>query len=181
MATPFIAQVSCFACNFAPVNWAFCNGQSLPIAQFDALYALIGTIYGGDGVTNFNLPDLRARSPMHWGNGPSGFNTQIGQVQGTDTVTLITSQMPTHNHTISSSVAPSNAQSERSPVPSGTAFVSASARPSAAWKLTPTTMTAQFSPKAIGITGGSQPHDNMQPYLVMNFCIATQGVFPSRN
>src|SRR5262249_3659539 len=99
MAEPYIGEVRCFGFNFQPRGWAFCNGQLLQIAQFEALYALLGTIYGGDGVSTFGLPNLQGQIPMHWGNGPGGFNTTIGQVQGSPTVTLTTAQIPAHNHT----------------------------------------------------------------------------------
>jgi microcystin-dependent protein len=181
MAQPFIAQISCFAGNFAPIGWMFCNGQLLPISQYDALYAVIGTTYGGDGVTTFALPNLQGRTPMHWGNGPNGFTTEIGQAQGSSNITLTTGQIPSHNHAVTAVQVPSNAEAERSPVPSSTAYLSDSARPSGAWKIAPTAVAAQFSNKAIGVSGASQAHENMQPWLGLNFCIAVQGVFPSRN
>jgi microcystin-dependent protein len=179
MASPYIGEIRCFGFNFAPVDWAFCNGQLLPISQFEALYAIIGTIYGGDGVTNFALPNLQGQIPMHWGNGPGGFNTQIGQVQGVTSVTLTTQQIPTHNHTITVAEVQSGGQPERIAQPNGNAWIAQSA-PDGMYNKTPT-VNAPFSGKTIGLQGGSQAHDNMQPYLVLNFCICLNGIFPSRN
>jgi microcystin-dependent protein len=181
MATPYIGEIRCFGFNFAPLGWAFCNGQLLDISQNAALYSIIGTTYGGDGVTTFGLPNLQGQIPMHWGNGPGGFNTSIGEVQGTPNVTLTTNQIPIHTHTVIGMEVPSGGGPERTAVAAGNTYLSDSQPPNGAWQLAPSSVTAAFSNKAISGQGGSQPHDNMQPYLVLNFCIALEGIFPSQN
>jgi microcystin-dependent protein len=181
MSEPFIAEIRCFGFNFAPIGWAKCNGQLLSIAQNNALYAIIGTTYGGDGQTTFALPNLQGQIPMHWGNGSGGFNTVIGEVQGVTDVTLLTSQLPQHTHTVTVVSYPAGGGSERTAVPNNQSFLSSSQAPDAVYQTAPTSVTAAFSPKAISPVGGSQPHDNMQPYLALNFCIALEGIFPSRN
>jgi len=187
MSQPYIGEIRCFGFNFAPVNWAFCNGQPQSIANNTALYSVIGTIYGGDGQTTFNLPNLQGQVPMHWGNpttGPAvGLNTQIGQVMGTTTVTLTTAQTPAHNHTITAQDFPNQQpHSYRTGVPNPNAWLSNNSGPGGVWydRASPN-LNAQFSPSVLSPTGGSQPHENMQPYLVLNFCICLYGVFPSRN
>src|SRR5215472_7235224 len=180
MAQPYIGEIRCFGFNFAPFGWAFCNGQLLQIAQNDALFAILGTIYGGDGQTTFALPNLQGQIPMHWGNGPGGFNTSIGEVQGTTSVTLTTNQIPAHAHNIVSAQVPSGGANEHLASPNGNAYIGPS-NPDLCYTNQTTSLTADFSPKAIALNGGSQPHDNMQPYLVLNFCIALQGIFPARN
>ena len=179
MSSPFIGEVRAFGFSFAPVGWAFCNGQPLPIAQFNALFAIIGTIYGGDGQTTFQLPNLQGNVPMHWGNGPGGFNTTIGQVQGTSTVTLTTAQTPQHNHTLTAQEVASGGIVERTNKPSPTNWLSDSA-PGGIWAPTPT-LDNQLAPNTLSPVGGSQPHDNMQPYLAVNFCMCLEGIFPSQN
>jgi microcystin-dependent protein len=180
MSSPFIAEIRAFGFNYAPVNWAFCNGQPMAISQNDALYAIIGTIYGGDGVTTFNLPNLQGQIPMHWGNGPGGFTTQIGQVQGTTSVTLTIAQTPQHTHVATMQQLPPGGVVEETAVPSPTTWLSDSV-PGGVWTNVPPTLDANFSGSAITPVGGSQPHDNMQPYLAVNFCICLFGIFPSRN
>jgi microcystin-dependent protein len=179
MSQPYLGEIRCFGFNFAPRGWAFCNGQNLAIAQNTALFSLLGTTYGGNGQTTFALPNLQGRAPMHWGS-PSGLSpTVLGQEQGTTSVTLISTQMPVHTHSVNSTVVAPGGLLEHTASPSGTAFVGPS-NPDAIYK-TLATINAQFSPSAISVTGGSQPHENMQPYLALNFCIALEGVFPSRN
>jgi microcystin-dependent protein len=182
MSTPFIAEIRAFGFNFAPVYWALCNGQSLSIAQNEALFALIGTTYGGDGVTTFNLPNLQGSVPMHWGNGPGGFNTVIGEVQGSTTVTLTTAQTPQHNHTITVQEFPSGGDhTARTPKPNPNAWLSNSA-PYGLWFDTGSpNLNAQFSQAALSPVGGSSPHENRQPYLAVNFCICLSGIYPSQN
>jgi microcystin-dependent protein len=179
MSQPFVGEIRCFGFQFAPVNWAFCNGQLLPISEFDVLYAVIGTTYGGDGQSTFALPNLQGAVPMHWGNGVGGFNTQIGQVQGSTIVTLTQAQMPQHRHAITTAVVAPGGAPERTATPSASTNIGTS-DPDGLYKSTPT-LDAAFAPAAIGSAGGSQPHDNMQPYLALNFCISLFGVFPSRN
>jgi microcystin-dependent protein len=177
MADPYVGEVRCFGFNFAPYQWALCNGQLMAITQNQALFAILGTTYGGNGVSTFALPNLQGQIPMHWGNGPGGFNTVIGEVQGQPTVTLLTSQIPLHTHTVSSATV--TVAAERSATPSSTSFLSES-KGAFVYQNPPVTTNAPFSPKAISPNGNSQPHDNMQPYLVLNFCISLYGVFPSR-
>jgi microcystin-dependent protein len=180
MAQAYIGEIRCFGFNFAPVSWAQCNGQLLDISNNTALFTVIGTTYGGDGTTTFALPNLRGQVPMHWGNGSGGFNTVIGQVQGVSTVTLTTSQIPAHTHTITVGVPPSGGVVDRTGTPSSTTYIS-DATPDQVYNTSPSGITAAFSSVALSIQGSSQPHDNMQPYLVVNFCIALFGVFPSQN
>ncbi len=177
MAEPFIGEICCFGFNFAPRDWAQCNGQAIPISQYEALYTILGTIYGGDGVTTFALPNLQGRIPMHWGTGSGGLNTVIGEPLGTTTVTLTSSQMPQHNHMIAAGTV-QNA-SQRSAGPSQTSYLSQS-KGTLLYQTNPT-INESFSPRAISPYGNSQPHENMQPYLTLNFCISLFGVYPTRN
>lgn len=179
MANPFVGEIRCFGFNFAPSGWAFCNGQLLPISQNTALFSILGTIYGGDGQSTFGLPNLQGQIPMHWGSGPGGFNTVVGQVQGFSTVQLTISQIPIHAHSIVSGLIAAGGVNEHVAMPSGSAFIGPSA-PDQIYNTSPT-INAPFSSSAIGSTGASIPHDNMQPYLVLNFCISLLGIFPSRN
>jgi microcystin-dependent protein len=181
MSQPFLGEIRCFGFNFAPRGWAQCNGQLQPISQNTALFSLLGTTYGGDGVTTFALPNLQGQIPMHWGNSPGGLNTVIGQVQGQSNVTLNSNQIPQHTHSVTAATVPAGGTSQRTAVPSNTAYLSGSRPPNRAYQNPAQAITAPFSPKAITSTGGSQPHDNMQPYLVLNFCIALEGIFPARN
>lgn len=169
MSEPFIGQIVMFAGNFNPRGWAFCNGQILSIAQNTALFSILGTTYGGNGQTTFALPDLRSRVPLHPGQGPGLSSYSLGQVGGTETVTLITSQIPAHNHgLIASDTTPSDT------LPNGKILAEASIYSAGA-------ANAPMNPASIGLTGGGQPHPNIQPYLCINFIIALQGIFPSRN
>ena len=178
MSEPFVGEIRAFGFNFAPVGWAFCNGQLLPIAQNDVLFAIIGTTYGGDGQTTFALPNLQGQTPMHWGTSP-GFNTTLGQVQGSSMVTLTVNQMPPHAHSVTA--AQSEGTGESVAIPGTTSYLGQSAGHNLAYVTAPSTFDATFSSQAISQTGGSLPHDNMQPYLALNFCIALVGIFPSRN
>jgi microcystin-dependent protein len=182
MSAPFVGEIRCFGFTFAPYNWAHCNGQAVAISQNETLYAIIGTIYGGDGINTFNVPNLQGQAPMHWGNGVGGLNTQIGQVQGTTSVTLVTAQTPQHNHTITVQEFPSGQPaSYRTAMPNPNAWISNS-RPGGVWDdAASPPLNAQFAPQVLTTVGGSQPHENMQPYLVLNFCMCMYGIFPSRN
>ena len=179
MANPFIGEIRCFGFNFAPFGWAQCNGQLQSIAQNTALFSILGTTYGGDGVTTFALPNLQGQIPMHWGTGPGGFNTVIGQTQGTETVTLTANQIPVHTHAMNSMRVPPGGAPLHLAAPSNTSYISNSG-PDALYKLAPT-INAPFASTAIGAAGNSLPHENKQPYLVVNFCIALFGIFPARN
>jgi microcystin-dependent protein len=179
MSEPYLGEIRCFGFMFAPLGWMKCAGQSLAIANYEALYAVIGTTYGGDGQVNFNLPNLQGRVPMHWGTN-AGSTTQIGQTFGVPTVTLTNAQMPQHTHTINGA-DPGDA-SELTPSPKqGASYLSRTKLPQRPWRKPASNVTLAFSPKALQPQGSSMPHDNMQPYLVLNFSIATEGIFPSRN
>lgn len=166
MGTPFIGEIRMFAGNFAPAGWAFCDGQLLAISQDDALFALIGTTYGGDGQTTFALPDLRGRVPMHQGNAHV-----VGEMGGTETVTLTANQIPAHTH------LPSAAAAGNSPAPGGKVWAKSAAIQFAPAASANTTMSAQ----TIAAEGLGQPHDNMMPFQAISFIISLFGIFPSRN
>ncbi|UJR79686.1 phage tail protein [Sandaracinus amylolyticus] len=169
MSDPYMGEIRLFAGNFAPVGWAFCDGRIMAIAENDALFSLLGTTYGGDGVSSFALPDLRGRVPVHVGNG-----YVLGEAAGVETVTLTTAQIPAHTHTLfasdttASTTSPTNALLAALPSAAATAygadapFVASSA--------------SQLAP-----AGGSQPHDNMQPYVALNYIIAIYGIYPSQS
>jgi microcystin-dependent protein len=173
MADPFVAEIRIFPFNFAPRGWAWCNGQLLPISQNTALFALLGTVYGGDGKSNFALPNLQGQAPMHPGQGPGLSPHSLGESGGTETVTLLESEMPFHNHSVSANVNPSNLATP-SPARSWARSAPGTAYDNANTNLTP------FSPQALAPAGGNQPHNNMQPYLTCYFNIALVGVFPPR-
>jgi microcystin-dependent protein len=181
MSTAYLGEIRVFGFNFAPQGWAMCNGQLLPISQYAALFSILGTAYGGNGTSNFALPNLQGQIPMHWSLGTNApFQTVLGETMGTPNVTLTQQQMPLHTHTVT--IAAPGAEAQRQATPGVTAYMAGSANPNRAYLGPPTTPTinAPFSPSTIGLTGSSVPHDNMQPYLTMTFCIAMQGVFPSR-
>lgn len=168
MAEPFLSEIKMMSFNFPPKGWALCNGQLLPINQNQALFALLGTTYGGNGQTTFGLPNLRGRVPIHMGGGHV-----IGEAAGVEAVTLNIQQLPGHTHSVNAS----SAASDGSPVPANNFLGGANNAYLAPDAGTPTTM----NPQTIASIGGSQPHTNMQPYLTVSFCIALQGIFPSRN
>jgi microcystin-dependent protein len=172
MADPFVAEVRIFAGNFPPTGWAFCNGQLMPISQNTALFSLLGTTYGGDGKSTFALPDLQGRAPMHPGDGPGLTPRVLGEAAGQPAVTLLESEMPVHSHTTSAQTTPASAFA-----PSNTTILARSVGGNAYGTGTPDAVLAST---AIQPAGGSQPHNNMQPFLVLNFVIALQGIFPPR-
>lgn len=165
MAEPFLSEIRIFSFNFAPKGWALCNGQLLPINQNQALFSLLGTTYGGNGQTTFALPDLRGRVPQHLGDGFT-----LGQRSGEEHHTVTISELPTHQHLLQGTTV-----NGTTPVPGGNVLAAAANLYAA-----PTALTA-LDPSGVTPVGGSQPHDNMQPYLVLNFCIALQGIFPARD
>ena len=172
MADPFVAEIRIFPFNFAPKGWAWCDGQLLPLSQNTALFSLLGTTYGGNGKSNFALPDLQGRAPMHPGQGPGLSPHDLGETGGSETVTLLESEIPSHSHPLGAwqsdpadHFQPTNATLCRS-------------NNGQAWGAASNLVT--MSPQAISPAGGDQPHSNMQPYLTFYFCIALQGVFPPR-
>jgi microcystin-dependent protein len=173
MADPFVAEIRIFPFNFAPKGWAWCDGQLLPLSQNTALFSLLGTTYGGNGKSNFALPDLQGRAPMHPGQGPGLSLHDLGETGGTETVTLLESEIPAHSHALMSLGAPAN---RTNPIGNTIARVSAGNAYAAAGA-----PNAQLAPQALSPAGGDQPHSNMQPYLTFNFNIALQGVFPPRD
>lgn len=173
MSNPFVAEIRIFPFNFAPKGWAFCDGQILPISQNTALFSLLGTTYGGDGKSNFALPNMQGNAPMHPGQGPGLSLHDLGETGGSDTVTLLESEIPSHSHSLMASAlnadldvpGPNNSIARTTPQQLYTA---------AAPPLT------TLSGSTVAPAGGDQPHNNLMPYLTLNFCIALQGVFPPR-
>ncbi|KRG64280.1 MULTISPECIES: tail fiber protein [Stenotrophomonas] len=175
MTEPFIGEIQLFGFNFPPRGWAFCNGATLGIQQNTALFSLLGTNYGGNGTTNFQLPNFVTRAAIEQGQGPGLTQHSIGESYGSNSVTLTQNTMPSHNHLLTVYNQPD--ETKRTSIPAqnnypglpttGTPFVSSA------------TANVQFSPNMVGPSGGGQPHENRQPYLATNFCIALQGAFPS--
>ena len=172
MADPFVAEIRIFPFTFAPKGWAECNGQLLPISQNTALFALLGTVYGGDGKSTFGLPELNARAPMHPGQGSGLSLHDLGEMGGSETVTLLQAEIPAHTHSMQGQPGIANSNSA-----TGT-FV---ARPyGGGFMYAPGGTTVAMDERSLSAAGGDQPHNNMQPYLTLRFCIALQGVFPPR-
>ncbi|HEX8430199.1 MAG TPA: tail fiber protein [Longimicrobium sp.] len=174
MADPFVAEIRIFPFNFPPKGWAFCDGQILPISQNTALFALLGTTYGGDGKSNFALPNLQGRAAMHPGQGPGLSLRDLGEQGGSESVTLLESEMPIHTHGMMSAVNPALVK-----VPSPDVALARS-RSANAYQSNSTANLARMAPQTLAPAGGSLPHNNMQPYLTLNFNLAMQGVFPPR-
>ena len=174
MADPFVAEIRIFPFNFAPKGWAFCDGQLLPLSQNTALFSLLGTTYGGNGKSNFALPDLQGSAPMHPGQGPGLSLHDLGETGGSETVTLLESEIPSHAHAMRASADPATAQA-----PSSAVTLARSAGGSA-YSTTLTGLVA-LAGNALAPAGGDLPHNNLQPYLTLYFCIALQGIFPSPN
>jgi len=173
VADPFVAEIRIFPFNFPPKGWAFCNGQLLPISQNTALFSLLGTTYGGDGKSNFALPNMQGNVPMHPGQGPGLSLHDLGEMSGVETVTLLASEMPAHSHSVFA--APGLVAGDTN-IPGGNAF----AKSSNGNAYTSAANPVSLSDFSVTPAGGSLPHNNMQPYLTLNFCIAMQGVFPPR-
>jgi microcystin-dependent protein len=170
----FLAEIRIFPFNFPPTGWAFCNGQLMPISQNTALFSLLGTYYGGDGKSTFALPNLQGTAPMQQGQGQGLSLYDLGQSGGSDTVTLLGSEMPVHTHSaMADSQDPGNVQTPDPQV------VLARSSPFV-YKAPPVSDAAPMAPQALSPTGSSSPHNNLMPYLTLNFCIALQGVFPPR-
>ena len=169
MSEPFIAEIKIFAGNFAPRNYAFCDGQLLPISQHTALFSLVGTTYGGDGRTTFALPNLQGRAPMHPGTGPGLSPRRLGEIGGVEMARVDEAQMPSHSHPLLGVPSADQAGPDGSPA-LGAGPIYARQGP-----------LVGLATEAIGDIGGSLPHNNMQPYLAMNFIIALEGLYPARN
>jgi microcystin-dependent protein len=178
---PFLGQISIFGCNFAPVGWALCQGQTLSIAQNTALFSLLGTNFGGNGVNTFMLPDLRSRAPLGFGQGPGLSNYEIGDTGGEESVAINSASYPTHSHGLfaAASTGTGNAPAGLSEAEGqtggrgGAINLALYSAVGTATNLAPAALTAA--------AGGGQPHNNLEPYLALNFCIALQGIFPSRS
>jgi len=172
---PFVAEIRIFPFNFAPLGWAFCDGQLLPLSQNTALFSLLGTFYGGDGKSNFALPNLQGSSPMHAGQGPGLSVRDVGQTGGVDYVTLLESEIPAHNHSVNAKLAGTAAD------PNGLVWGNPGGRPAPNFFATSVGTPQIMHPSSVAVSGGSQPHNNLMPYLTLSFCIALQGVFPPRS
>ncbi len=175
MSEPFIAEIKIFAGDFAPRSWAFCDGQLLPVSQNTALFSIVGTEYGGDGRTTLALPNLQGRTAMHPGRGPGLISRRLGELDGAESITLNPAEMPAHNHSLQGTDAASD---------SGTpANTSAFSKPTGVRIYGETSSSASLVPlnsSTASYVGQSTPHENMQPYIAMNFIIALQGLYPSR-
>jgi microcystin-dependent protein len=174
MSAPFVAEIRMFGCSYPPTGWALCNGQLMPISQNTALFSLVGTYYGGDGKSTFALPDLRGYAPMFWGQGPGLSDHFLGETSGVAEVTLLASEMPSHSHALQASPDPADLAA-----PDPTRSLARSQpfiykQPAGAASPLP------LAGEAVHVSGAGQPHNNLQPYLVINFCIALQGIFPPR-
>src|SRR5215212_2860932 len=171
MGQPYVGEIRMFAGNFPPNGWMFCEGQPLPISENDVLFQLIGTTYGGDGESTFNLPNLASRVPSHMGTGPDGTTYQIGEMAGTEQETLTVQQIPSHTHPLTGSTANGTEASPAGAIPATSPTVSTYVQSAA---------DSTFAANAITPAGGSQPHENTQPFLCINFIISLFGVFPSQ-
>ncbi len=173
MSEPFVGEIRMFAGNFAPRGWAFCDGQLLAVSQNDALFSLLGTIYGGDGRTTFGLPDLRGRIPIHAGSGPGLSPRRLGAKGGTETETLTENQLPSHSHTLQGSGLNGNDPSPQNHVLATSTIIQPFA------PVEP--LDAKFASNSVSNVGGSQSHSNLQPFLCIHFIIALFGIYPSRH
>lgn len=171
MSTSYVGEIRMFAGNFAPNGWAMCSGQGLPISEYEALFSLLGTSFGGDGVNSFNLPDLRGRVPIHMGTN-AGTVFEIGQTSGVEQVTLTVQQLPVHNHAFMASSSPGTAN---------TGSANLTAEPPQLKIYEESSANVNLNAAAINTVGGSQPHENMQPYLVITFIISLYGIFPTQS
>jgi len=177
---PFVAEIRIFPFNFAPKGWAFCDGQILPLSQNTALFSLLGTTYGGDGKSNFALPNLQGRTAMFYGQLAGGGLYDIGETGGTETVTLQTSNLPAHNHTVNATTVKGTSNDPSNNLLCEGQYSNQGNTGAVDYYGPDTSATKTMSPQTIGPAGNSFPHNNMMPYLTLNFCIALQGVYPPR-
>ena len=175
MSSPFVAEIRIVGFNFAPTGWALCQGQLLPISQNTALFSLLGTFYGGDGKSTFALPNLQDSAPMHPGQGQGLSLRDLGEQGGSETVTLIQSELPSHAHQLRGTIT---AATQTDPTNAVWAASSVGRTPPPLYS---TTQNATMAPNALNVAGGSLPHNNMHPYLTLSFIIALQGIFPPRS
>jgi microcystin-dependent protein len=180
MASPFVAQICVFPFNFAPTGWAMCNGQLLSITQNTALFSLLGTTYGGDGKSTFALPNLQGSVALGAGQGAGLSFYELGETGGTDAITLLESEMPVHNHFLNATTDRGNTTVASGNVPA-TGAAGTPQKPTVAKFYSTNAPNTQLNQIAAYLAGGSQPHNNMQPYLTLNYCIALQGIFPPRS
>lgn len=179
MSDPFVAEIRMFPFNFAPKGWATCDGQLMPISQNTALFSLLGTNYGGDGKSTFALPDLQGSAPMHPGQGQGLSQRFLGEMGGADNITLITTEIPFHTHNAQVSTTTATAATPTGNVPARIAF-NTGTQSGAGVAYSANAPTVQMAPQALAPAGGGLPHNNLQPYLTLTFCIAMQGIFPAR-
>jgi len=174
MSDQFVAEIRIFPFNFPPTGWAFCDGQLMPISQNTALFSLLGTTYGGDGKSTFALPDLQGSAPMQPGQGQGLSQRDLGEMSGVESITLLQSEIPFHTHTV-------NTMSDPGTLPApGPDRVLARASAGNTYQTNTSANLQMMAPQALALAGGGLPHNNMQPYLTLNFCIALQGIFPQR-
>jgi microcystin-dependent protein len=174
MSDQFLAEIRIFPFNFPPTGWAFCQGQLMPISQNTALFALLGTTYGGDGKSTFALPDMQGNTPMQPGQGQGLSLRDLGEMSGVESITLLQSEMPLHTH-----VLRANSNEADNPAPTSSLALARSKNGFAYQNVTNANLV-MLAPQALALAGGGLPHNNMQPYLTLNFCIALQGIFPQR-
>ena len=170
MSDPFVAEIRIFPFNFPPKGWAFCDGQLMPISQNTALFSLLGTVYGGDGKSTFALPDLQGSAPMQPGQGQGLSLRDLGEMSGVESITLLNSEIPIHTHTYQATEEAANENNPKDNAPG--AGIGQWAQPN--------NLVPMAYPQTLSLAGGGLPHNNMQPYLTLNFCIALQGIFPQR-
>lgn len=176
MSEPFVGEIEIFGFNFAPRGWAQCQGQLMPISQNTALFSLLGTQFGGDGKSTFGLPNLQGQIPVSQGQGPGLSDYVMGEMSGSESVSLTLAEIPSHPHTL-----PADAGAGRVITPAPTAVLGSTERGGPEVYGTAATAGAAMAVNSVGIGGGSQPHNNMMPYITLNYCIALQGIFPARS